>query len=125
MSATCRTPAQGETRSTLSSLFLTPSTRALVLRGTLVLVRRIFRAGGLWAESPVSPGWRSWVRAGATWGSTLPHRGGGGGPGSDIRSGGTGSCRPRVPATNHSLHFSPGQVMTHSLTHSTLGTSMC
>lgn len=37
----------GGTRRTLSSLSLTLSTRALVLRGTLVLVSRIFRAGGL------------------------------------------------------------------------------
>lgn len=34
-------------RSTLSSLLLTPATRALVLRGTLVLVSRICRAGSL------------------------------------------------------------------------------
>ena len=50
----CRGPAGNPPRSgtsgTFSSLLLTPATRALVLRGTLVLISRIFRAGGLGGE---------------------------------------------------------------------------
>lgn len=57
----------------MSSLFLTLSTRALVLRGTLVLVSRIFRAGGLQGRgSTVSSGWRSGVRAGGNTGLHPP-----------------------------------------------------
>lgn len=43
---TGNTPGSG-TSSTFSSRLLTLATRALVLRGTLVLISRIFRAGGL------------------------------------------------------------------------------
>lgn len=52
------TPPRNGTGGTLSSLLRTLATRAPVLRGTLVLVSRILRAGGLWGEEgPRCQGW--------------------------------------------------------------------
>lgn len=68
----------------------------------------------------MSPGGRSWVRLGQSGLHPTPHRGGGG-PGSNIRSGEAWApaAQARVPARNHSCTFASAldRILTHSLTH--------